>query len=120
MDDGCNIAGLRMQLQLLRKLGRLMPGMLKLQCCLKMLGWCQELVRVAMISSNLRGSPKLALHMVKVSGLTLPTLFFTAIGQLVGLSLGCGSDPLRTATKPYASNPLTRKRFFGGLPQTAR
>ena len=119
MDDGC-VAGLRMQLQLLRKLGRLTPGMLKLQSCLNLLGRWQELVHVAMISSNLRGSLKLARHTGKVSGLILPMLFYTATGQLVGLSLGRGSDPSKTATKHYASNQITQKPFFGGLPQTAR
>lgn len=64
IDDGC-LAGLRMQLRLLKKLGKLIPGMLKLQYCLTMSSWWQELVPAAMISLNLKGSLKPVRHMVK-------------------------------------------------------
>ena len=99
MDDRCT-AGLRMQLQLLRKLDRLMAAMSKLLYYLTTCGWWQDLGPVEMIFSSQKDTPRHARLMVRVSGLTLQILFFIATEQLVGLSSGCGNGRSKTATKP--------------------
>lgn len=73
-----------------------------------------------MNSSNLRGTLKLAQHMGKASELILQTLFSTAIEQLAGLSLDCGTGLSMTATKHWAYNLIMQKPFFEELPQIAR